>query len=460
MSMPPKVRAEISKFLERTKRSEEIYEEAKEYIPFGVNSNYRYSEPYPIYVSRAQGTRIWDVDGNEYIDYFMGYGVLTAGHSHPRLVEVITEKIKNGTIYGFEFEESYKLAKIICKRFNVEMVRFSNTGLECTMHAIRLARAYTQRDKIIKFLGTYHGSHDQVLVATKPNLKAAGHPKRPAKVPSCPGIPKSLIEDILIAQFNDLESVESILREHPDEVAAIILEPVPMNMGVILPKKGFLEGLRKLCDEYGVILIFDEVKTSGKVYGGAEEAFGVKPDMKVMAKAIAGGFPLSVIAGSKEIMQHYGPGRVAHAGTFNANPISISAAIVTLEEILTREAMAKAIKLSEDLAKGYRDVLTDAGIDNYVAIFGTSGNLYFTSEPIYDYHSMVSKLHIGRWWAYYVSMMNRGIIPTAFGFDEQWTVSVQHTEEDNQKHLDALQDTVPILKEEIPNIRLLSMEAF
>jgi glutamate-1-semialdehyde 2,1-aminomutase len=460
MSLPDSLKREMQLFQSRTKRSGEIYEEAKEYIPFGVNSNYRYSAPYPIYVRKAKGTRLWDVDGNEYIDYFMAYGVLTTGHSHPRLIEVISERIKEGTILGFEFEDSHRLAKVICRRFNVDMVRFSTTGLECTHHAIRLARAYTQRNKIIKFLGTYHGSHDYMLVSTKPNIYAAGHYKYPAKIPSSPGIPKSTLEDIVIAQFNDLESVEDAFKKYPDDISAVILEPVPMNMGVILPKKGFLEGLRKLCDEYGAILIFDEVKTSGKYYGGASEAFGVEPDMKVMSKAIAGGFPLSVIAGKREIISHYGPGLVAHAGTFNSNPVSITAGLVTLEEILTRDAMNRAIAISEDLAKGYRDILSDAGIENSVVTFGTSGNLYFTSREIHNYHDMLKYLHIGRWFAFYVAMMNRGILPSAFGFDEQWTVSILHTGDDNQKHLDALQDVVPLLKEDIPNIRLLSLEAY
>lgn len=447
-------------FQSRTNRSKTIFEEAKNYIPFGVNSNYRYAPPYPIYVSKAKGSRLWDADGNEYIDYSMAYGVLTAGHSHPHLIEAITDRIKKGTILGFEFEDSYRLAKVISKRFNVDMVRFSNTGLESTLHAIRLARAYTQRNKIIKFLGTYHGSHDYVLVSTKPNLKAAGHPKRPSKVPSSPGIPRSALDDVVIAQFNDLESVEDAFRRHPDDIAAVILEPVPMNMGVILPKNAFLSGIRKLCDEYGAILIFDEVKTSGKYYGGASEAFGVEPDIKVMSKAIAGGFPLSVISGRKEIMQHYGPGLVAHAGTFNSNPVSIIAGLVTLGEILTREAMSEAIRMSDELAHGYRDILADSGLESSIVTFGTSGTIYFTSRDISTYHDMLKYLHIGRWFAYYVAMMNRGILPSAFGFDEQWTISVLHTKDDNQKHLDALQDTVPILKNDIPNIHLLSLEAY
>ena len=457
MALPESVRNELKKFFDRTKKSSEIFEKSKLLVPFGVSSNYRAMDPYPLYFKAARGSKLIDADGNEYIDYNLCFGVAVAGHAHPRLVEVITERIKNGTVLGFEYERTYELAEVIKKRFFVDMVRFSSTGLEATLHAIRVARAYTQRDKIIKFLGCYHGSHDFFLVATKPNIYAAGHVKRPAKVPSGPGVSKGALSEIFIAQFGDLESVENILREHPDEVAAVILEPVAMNIGLIVPSKEFMKGLRRLCDEYGVVLIFDEVKTSGKLYHGAEEYFEVKPDLKTMAKAIGGGFPISVIAG-KKIMENYGPEKVPHAGTFNSNPLVIDAAIVTLTEILTKENMEKSIKLNMELVKGYKDILTDAKVPIQVPYFGNSATPFFSEREIKNWHDFLRYQHVGRWWAYFIAMLNRGVVATAPGYDEQWTVSVQHTEEDIQKTLDALNDIARMLAEPIPPIKIV--EAF
>jgi glutamate-1-semialdehyde 2,1-aminomutase len=453
-----KVREEFDKFFSRTIKSKDIYLRTKELIPFGVNSNYRAAEPYPLYFKMGRGCKLYDVDGNEYIDFNLAFGVLVAGHMHPELVKIVEARIKEGVILGFEYEKVYVLAELLRKRFNIDMARFSSTGLEATLHAIRLARAYTQRNKIIKFLGNYHGSHDFLLVATKPNIYAVGHYKRPSKVASGPGVSKGALSEVLIAQYDDIESVEDVLAENGDDVAAIILEPVAMNIGLVIPSKDFMSRLRKLCDEYGVILIFDEVKTCGKLYGGAEEYFGVKPDMKIMAKAIAGGFPLSVIGGKKEIMENYGPGRVPHAGTFNSNPLSIDAGIVTLDRILTKEAMEKTFKLNEELSSAYRDILVDNGVDNYVVLFGNSGTVYFTDKIIRTWHDFLRYQHVGRWWTFYVSMMNRGVIPMAPGYDEQWTISVQHTEDDIKDTVDVLNEVVPLLREEIPNIKII--EAF
>ena len=217
-SIPGKVNNEFNVFFERTKKSSEIFEKTKNIVPFGVSSNYRALDPYPLYFKAGRGSRLIDVDGNEYIDYNLSFGVLVAGHMHPRLTEVVEERLKNGVILGFEYEKIYVLAELIKKRFNVDVVRYSSTGLEATLHAIRLARGYTQRNKVIKFLGMYHGSHDFFLVATKPNLYAAGHIKRPSKVPSGPGVSKAALSEVLIAQYGDLESVELILKENPDDV--------------------------------------------------------------------------------------------------------------------------------------------------------------------------------------------------------------------------------------------------
>jgi glutamate-1-semialdehyde 2,1-aminomutase len=443
---------EQKKFLEKTKRSEQIYKESVKVTPFGVHSNYRSMDPYPIYFSKGRGSKLWDADGNEYIDFHMAFGVLVSGHSHPVLVEAMKDRIANGTILGFECEESYKVAKLVCERFGVDMVKFSSTGGEATNYVVRFARAYTGRNKILKFEGCYHGFPDSFLVNVKPAVAKAGHPRFPKQVPASKGIVEEAVKQTLIAPFNDLEAVETIMEKHGNEVAAIILEPIPMNMGYILPKPGFLEGLRKIADEYNSVLIFDEVKTSGKFYNGATGYFKVKPDLMTVAKAIAGGYPLSLIAGKKEIMNSVIPGVVSHAGTFNSNSLSIVAGLVTLSKILTEKAMNEATKLSGMLAKGYEDVIEDSKINALVKWAGTSGTVHFTkAKKIENWRDFITTIDVARWFLYTVIMANRGIVPSAWGPDEQWTISVQHTKEDIQKHLE-------VFKEIAGHVRKLDLE--
>lgn len=437
---------EYEKFMKRAPSSCKLFEENKRLTPFGVHSNYRVHDPFPIFVRKAKGSRIWDVDGNEYIDFNMAFGALVAGHSHPILVEELKKNLEEGTIFGHESSESIMLAKIICGRFKLDMVRFNSTGMEVTMYAVRLARAYTGRSKIMKFEGCYHGSNDNLLVSVKPHLSKTGHIKHPIPVPASPGLSPEVSKYTVVAQFNDVESVDRLFEKYGDEIAGVILEPVAMNMGVIEPDPEFLKTLRKLCDEYNSVLIFDEVKTCGKWFGGAEERYGVKPDLKALGKAIGGGIPLSAIGGRKEIMELFGPGKVSHAGTFNANPLSVKAGIITLEKILTRDAMEKAAKLGEQLAKGYRDIIEDYKIKALVSTIGISGAVLFTDqEHVRNYRELL-KCDFGKWFGYFISMLNRGIIPAATGPDEQWTISVQHTPEDIEKHLEAFKEVAPIVK--------------
>lgn len=439
---------EKKKFMERTKRSEQIFKESVLVTPFGVHSNYRYFEPYPIYFTKGKGSRLWDVDGNEYIDFNMAFGVLVAGHSHPILVEAIRERIENGTILGFEFEDSYKLAKIICERYCVDMVKFSSTGGEATNYAIRFARAFTGRKKILKFEGCYHGFGDSLLVSVKPSRAKAGHPKFPNQVPASQGILEEVVKNTLIAPFNDLDAVEKIMRAHGNDVAGIILEPIPMNMGFVLPDLDFLKGLRELADEYGSILIFDEVKTCGKFYRGAADYFKIKPDLITLGKAIAGGYPLSAVAGKREIMCYVAPGVVSHAGTFNSNPLCITAGIVTMTKILTEDAMNYATKLSEMLARGYEDIIKDKKIHAIVQWAGTSGTVHFVKEEVKAIRNWRDflKTDVARWHLYLMVMMNRGIIPLAPGPDEQWTISVQHSKEDIERHLEVFKEVAEYVR--------------
>jgi glutamate-1-semialdehyde 2,1-aminomutase len=419
----------------RTRKSLHAFEKGKRLTPWGVHSNYRFYDPYPIYCTKARGTRIWDVDGNRYIDFNMGYGALVTGHAHPFLVEAITDRVKNGTLLGFESDDAIALGKLMTQRFAQDMVRFSSTGLEGTLHAIRLAKAFTGKKKILKFEGCYHGSHDSVLVSVKPTPEKGGNPRFPSQVPASTGLHPALVESTLVAPFNDLEATEEIVKKNSEELAAVILEPIPMNMALIPPKAGFLEGLRKLCDGRSTLLIFDEVKTCGKFFHGAAGEFGVKPDLMVLGKAIAGGFPLSAVMGRRDIMESIVPGILAHAGTFNANPLAVTAGLVTLSKIMTKNALRRATNLGDELARGYQDTVKDAKLKATVQWKGLSGALLFTEREVANWRDFLS-CNLGQWWTYFIAMMNRGVIPVATGQDEQWTVSVQHTKEDISKHLE------------------------
>jgi glutamate-1-semialdehyde 2,1-aminomutase len=441
-------------FERRTEGSAAKYKHARRFTPFGVHSNYRFVDPYPIYIKKASGSRVWDVDGNEYTDFQMAFGALVSGHAHPALVQAVTGRIKQGTIYGFEWEGTPKLARLICKRFGLDEVKFSTTGLEATMHAVRLARAYTSRMKILKFEGCYHGSHDSLLVGVKPSKEKAGYSRAPNQVPASLGIPPAVIDNTLVAPFNDLEAARDIVEKNSDQLAGMILEPIPMNMGFVPPKKGFLEGLRRICHDHGLVLIFDEVKTCGKFYNGAAGFFGVPPDLMVMGKAIAGGYPLSVLGGKKEIMETIVPGKVAHAGTFNSNPLSMTAGIATLTKVLTPAGMNRASRLGDELARGYRDIIADVGLEAKVQWMGLSGTVHFTDREVTNWRDFL-RCNIGRWWTYYITMLNRSIIPMATGPDEQWTVSVMHTKDDLSKHLDAFGEVARLLREEPPRMEMV-----
>jgi glutamate-1-semialdehyde 2,1-aminomutase len=445
---------ELSRFRRRTKASAALYEEARSLTPFGVHSNYRFVDPYPLYFARGKGSRIWDVDNNEYVDYQMAFGALVAGHAHVALVKAMDERIRDGTIFGFEGEDGPKLAKLICRRFSLDMVKFSSTGLEATMHAVRLARSFTSRKKILKFEGCYHGSHDTLLVSVKPSNEKAGDPRFPNAVPASLGMLDEIVESTLVAPFNDADSVEKLVGRHKQEIACMILEPIPMNMGFVPPKPGFLDALRRLCDENGIVLIFDEVKTCGKFYGGATGHFKVEPDLATLGKAIAGGYPLSLVGGKKEIMETIVPGKVSHAGTFNSNPLSVAAGIVTLTKVLTESAMSKAQALGEQLGKGYTDIIRNSRISARAQWMGLSGTIHFTTGEVANWRDFL-KCNVGRWWRYYTMMVNRGVLPMATGPDEQWTVSVQHTKEDLEKHLESFKEVASELHTDEPSMAMV-----
>jgi len=425
----------ISDYVTKTPKSKLLYTENKHFMPYGVSSNYRYFDPYPLYLVKGKGSRVWDIDGNEYVDYNLGFGALEVGHANEKIIEVISDAIKDGSIMGFEYYKTGTLAKMICQRYGLDMVRFSSSGTEATMHSIRLARAFTKRKKIIKFEGHYHGSHDQLLVNVNP-LKPG------IKTPSSLGIPEEIIQNTIVVDWNNIESFEKVAKE---DVAAVIMEPVAMNMGLIPTDKEFLRTVFEISKEKGLLVIFDETKTGGKFYSGAAGYFNVKPDIVILGKAIAGGLPLSVIGGKREVMELIGPGKVAHGGTFNANVLAVNSAIVTLKELLTESAFYHMHRLSEMLEMGYTDIAEDLGVELSIARWGPSGSIYFSESAPKNYNEFI-KLDFSKWFTYFYVMLSGGVIPMG-GFNEQWTVSIKHTEEDIQKHIEIAEEAIRKAKE-------------
>ena len=415
------------------------------WTPLGVHSNYRFLEPYPFFARRAKGVHLWDADDNDYLDFNMGFGALQSGHAHPKIVAVQREQLEHGTTFGYEWERAPEAAEQICRRYNMAQVRFSSTGLEATHHASRIARAATGRKYILKFEGAYHGSHDTLLVGVKPRLETAGPPRSPNSVPASLGILPESASHTLVAPFNDLEATRTIAKAHAKDLAAIITEPIPMNMGFVVPEPGFLPGLRELCTELGALLIFDEIKTGTKFYRGATGRFGVRPDLMTLGKSIACGVPFSAIAAVPGVMENVGPRKISHAGTYNANPFAIATCLATFEHVLTEEALDRSARLSARLGKGYTEILRDAGVTGHVNFDGVSGSVYFSDHPVRDWRSFL-RVDGERSMVYFYSCLNRGLIPGGTGPDEQWTISVVHTEAQVDQHLEIVSGIADRLK--------------
>jgi len=446
----------------RTARSAALMERARRAMPLGVASSFQTYDPYPLFMTDAHGSRITDVDGNEYVDFDMAFGVLAVGHSHPAVAAAIERRAPNGTCYTFPVEDSIALAEEIKLRFGADLVRFSNSGTEATMDAVRVARGYTGREKIVKFEGGYHGHHDDVLVSIQPPRESMGEPDAPNSVPASAGIPLSRLAETVIAPFNQPEALEAILRTHRDQVAAILIEPVQFNIGVVPPLPGYLERVRELATQHGAVLIFDEVKTGVVVaYGGAIEHFGVRPDLFCLAKSIGGGVPIGAFGGREEVMRvietldgspgaeraggAFGTGteattifggaaRVAHLGTFNGNPLSMAAGLATLTQVLTRDAYPALHQLAERLTSGCQAILDEFGLPGYAINVGPKGCVMFTPERVTNYRDFIG-LDSELWTAFFFYLVNRGILLPP-GPDDQWTLSVQHTEAEVDRHIE------------------------
>ena len=419
---------EIETFRTRTPRSAALYERAEESMPFGVTSSFQAGDPYPIYLSRGAGSKVFDVDGNEYIDYHNGFGSMAAGHAHPKVRAAIEKAAANGTHFAATTEDAVLLAEEIKKRFGVEKVRFTNSGTEATMDAVRLARAASGRDVLLKIEGSYHGHHDAVMYSIVPSMDSSGPDERPWTVPFSRGIPPETADSTMVVPFNDVEALRTTLEENRGRIGTLIMEPIMMNIGIVMPMTGYLESVRQLCDDHSVVLIFDEVKTGVTVSaGGATQLFGVQPDLVCLAKSIGGGTPIGAFAGKASIMDEIENG-VAALGTFNGNPLSMAASLATLTEVLIPDAYEHLSALGTRLASGCQRALDDTGITGVTTDLGCKGSITFRDKPIERYRDFAEvddSLFDASWYW----LLNRGIFQTP-GKEEQWTISVQHTEAD------------------------------
>ena len=413
-------------------RTQALYAAARQTLAGGVSSDARRSvQPVPLFVSHAAGARFWDVDENEYIDYVLGQGPLILGHTHPAIILAVMAQLDRGQIYAAQHELELEVAAAVCRLVpGAERLRFSSTGSEAVHAAWRLARAYTGREKILKFEGHYHGWFDSQLYSVGPALAAAGPAEAPVAVPGTQGQARSTAGDLVIAPWNNLETLAAILERHGQEVAAVMMEPLLCNSGCILPEPGYLAGALALCRQHGCLLIFDEVITGFRLApGGAQAYFGVTPDLAVFGKALAGGFPLSCLAGRAEVMDLISRGEVGHAGTFNSNPVVMAAAAATLR-VLEQQAgtlYPRLFSLGQRLMDGIRQAARAAGAALLVEGPGPVFNIYFTDQPALKDYRDYARCDLAGMGRLQTALLDRGVNMVGRGL---WFLSAAHTEAD------------------------------
>ncbi len=430
---------EKARLVDRTRRSGEYFERARQVMPGGVPSSFQRNHPWPTYLERGEGARVWDVDGNEYLDFHNGFGVMCVGHANPLIAAAVKARMDDGTHFAAPTEGSIVVAEELKRRWGLPHWRFTNSGTESTMDAIHLARGFTGRDVIVKIEGSYHGHHDAVMISVKPPADLMGDREHPNAIPYGLGYAPGTPEATRVVPFNDAEAVERVFGELSGQVAGLILEPAMMNINIVPPVDGYLQRLRELCTEHGVPLIFDEVKTGAAVAaGGATELFGVTPDVVCLAKAICGGLPGGAVGMNDELAELVESNAVRQQGTFNGNPLVMAAAEAALLEVLTPDAYAHLHALNERLMAGCDRIIGEYGLPAHTVGLGSKGCVTFSAEPIREYRDYCSKIHhelSDLAWLYH---MNHGIFMTP-GQDEEWTLSVTHTDEHLASYLEAFE---------------------
>ncbi|GFO62102.1 glutamate-1-semialdehyde 2,1-aminomutase [Geomonas paludis] len=415
-------------------RSSQLFQQALKSIPGGVNSPVRAFRSVgsdPLFIKSAAGPMIFDEDGNGYIDYVGSWGPMIVGHCHPKVVEAIKKAAESGASFGAPTELEITLAEMVIKAVpSIEMVRMVSSGTEATMSAIRLSRGYTGRDNILKFSGCYHGHSDSLLVKAGSGLATFG-------VPDSPGVPADLAKHTLTATYNDLDSVRALVAANKGTIACVIVEPVAGNMGTVPPQEGFLEGLREICTEEGIVLIFDEVMSGFRVaYGGAQERFGITPDLTTLGKIIGGGLPVGAFGGKKEIMSQLSPaGGVYQAGTLSGNPLAMTAGIETLKLLQEPGFYEKLEEKSKFVAEGIAKAAKDAGFPLYSTRVGSMFCGFFSKEPVYNWDS-AAKCDTKAFATYFRGMLEEGVYLACSQFETAF-VGAAHTEQDLEKTIAA-----------------------
>ena len=425
------------------KNSQELFNEAQRYLPGGVDSPVRAFKAVggtPPFMVRGDGSKIYDADGNKFIDYVCSWGPLILGHSHPKVTEALRQAIECGTSFGAPTEMEITLARMICAAMpSIEMIRFVNSGTEATMTALRLARAFTGRDRIVKFAGCYHGHADGLLAKGGSGLATLG-------IPDSPGVPLGYAQNTLVAPYNNTEAVEQLFQRYPEEIAAVIVEPVAANMGVVPPQPGFLASLRKLTNEFGALLIFDEVITGFRVArGGAQALYGITPDLTCLGKIIGGGLPVGAYGGRREIMEMMAPvGPVYQAGTLSGNPLVMTAGVETIKLLSQPGVYHQLEARSSSLEEGLVKAASESGISLHISRVASLLTVFFTAKPVVDYESakQANTTLFGR---FFHRLLAEGIYWPPSQFEAAF-VSLAHSDEDIQTTIRAVGKALSSLK--------------
>src|SRR5436190_8163041 len=409
---------------ERTARSRAMYERARAALAGGVASSHQLREPWPIYLERGAGARVWDVDGNEMLDFHNGFGSMVQGHAHPAIGRAVNERYGRGTHFAAPTEDAVVVGEELARRWGLPKWRYTNSGSESTMDAIRIARAYAGREPILKIFGSYHGHHDAVMVSIGVDYDEIGPPDHPSQLSYGAGIPDAVVQLTHAVHFNDAENMERLIAEV--RPACVIMEAAMMNLGVVLPEPGYLEAVRSITRDAGVVLIFDEVKTGLTIApGGATERFGVMPDLITLAKSLGGGLPTGAIGGSEEVMRVVEDGTVYQVGTYNGNPLGMAAALASLLEVLTPDAYAHLDALNDRILQGCDAVVEEFALPAYTVGIGAKGCVTFSTEKVVDYPSFKRAQDVELTELAWLYNMNRGVFMTP-GREEEWTLSVTH----------------------------------